>query len=462
MIRPSFHLAPAVLLAAACSSPADKAAEAMADGARAEQAGDLRGARIAYLRAVGYRDDVAGYWLELARLYMRAREPKGAYGAYTRVVELDSANVEALRTLAQLAAGAGNEAEASRYADQLALVAPGDPAIDLARGAVALHQGRFDEALKSVERVLATQPDAEAAILLKAQILFATGKVDDATGLLEGFARRQGDSIEILRALDEIYRKTKDPVRRGEVAGRLWRADPSSEEPAERYARMLIDTGRISDGLKFVHEALARRGWTQIEALRIASTLERAPPGAVSQADLVALGSRLPVEGRVAAAAAALELSRPAAAEVLVRPLVSDEISAANVNPVAVFGLARLAQHDKQTAAALASKVMAFDPGNVHGLELRARLAQSEGRTRAALPDVEQLVRDHPQLLRYRLLQASLYDAEGESQLSLLSLQSAYHDFPDEPAAREAYAAALRRRGLPPLDDAHSSLKSLR
>ena len=90
---------------------------------------------------------------------------------------------------------------AEEHADKLALLQPDHPVIRLTYGFVALKRSNLDEADRQVDPLLQASPREPTANQLKARILVARGKRDDAVRLLEAQTSGKPDDAGAWKAL---------------------------------------------------------------------------------------------------------------------------------------------------------------------------------------------------------------------------------------------------------------------
>ena len=146
--------------------------------------GDMLHARNALLRLVRADQDVGDYWIELGKLQLQLGAYREAYDAFAHAHELDRSNVQVLATMAQLALLSSDINLANEQAKSLALLAPDNPAVTLVRGYTAFKAGDLDKAGAAADTLLAATPDDPFANSLKAKVLIAGGKSDQAVSLL--------------------------------------------------------------------------------------------------------------------------------------------------------------------------------------------------------------------------------------------------------------------------------------
>src|SRR5919112_4573293 len=171
-------------LTAGCSSADSRAKAALVEYQSAAASNDMLGARKALLQLVQAKDDVADYWAELGRVQASMGAYGDAYYAFTRAYELNRSNPDLLRALTQIALRSGDLGTAQARAQELEVLAPGDPWVKLTKGWAAVGETRFDQALQTADQLLVDNPLDPVASLLKARSLYGLGREDEAIEFL--------------------------------------------------------------------------------------------------------------------------------------------------------------------------------------------------------------------------------------------------------------------------------------
>lgn len=434
-------LAPLLALAA-CASPEQKAAAAAARGVQALQANDPQAARTALLEAVRQRDDVAEYWLLLARTNMSLKEYGAAHAAYSRALELSRSSLEALQGLGQISLGAGRLDEALQYADQMLLIEPEHAAAALLQGFVHLKKKNYSEARDRADAVLARFPSEEAAIILKASAMFASGSQQEAAALLEQELRISGPTRPKLNALQEFYQQSGSAPGLKRTLHRIVQLEPNSKDAHEQYARFLFSNGFTREGVRFIAPLLRLpHAGELVETLRLAKQTD------VAGATLVELARASSPAAAVEIAGVAVDHGYSNDAARILKPLVEPVSKARNPTAIALYGSAQEGMGNTSEATRLAELALEQDPTNPRGVRLRASLALKKGDYDQALADAQLLVRDYPRSLENRQMLAKVYEVKGDTVLAGLVYRQAFNDFPGSSAARSAYATHLRTTG---------------
>src|SRR5438045_3147301 len=169
---------------AGCSSSDSRARAALGEYQAASAANDLPAARRALLELVGAKDDVADYWAELGKVQAAMGSYGDAYYAFTRAYELNRSDPNLLRALTELALRSGDLTQAQAKAEELEILAPGDPWVKIVKGWSAYAEMHFDEAIAVSDEMLAASPNDPVALALKARSLVSMQRPDAAIDLL--------------------------------------------------------------------------------------------------------------------------------------------------------------------------------------------------------------------------------------------------------------------------------------
>ena len=250
---------PVAMLVSACTSRDERAATAAAIANDALQQGQIAVARQQISKALAVRDDISDYWLLSAHIALAEQNYGGAFDAYENVVTLDRSNLEALTRLCQIALSADQAERAEHYADQLAVLHPGDKSAITVKAGVALKRGDKKGATQLLNQVLSTDPADPLALIVKSKLLVAGDDYAGAAKAAEAALAAPGDPAGRLAVLRGIYLKTKDAAGYGRTIARMARAYPQSPSAQLDYAVNLYDSGDPVGGLAVARRVLALR-----------------------------------------------------------------------------------------------------------------------------------------------------------------------------------------------------------
>ena len=434
------------LLVAACSSPESRARESFAEYQTAAASGDMIAARTALLATVAAQDDNPLYWEELAKVQVQLGSFTDAYYAFTRAYELDRTNPEILGNLTQLALLSGEIDIAEDYAKKLELVSPNDPVIKLAYGYSALKRQSFDEADKQSDALLQMLPYESGAKLLKARILVARGKVDDATRLLEGQVRARPDDVGSLKALMALYERREYWRGVAVTAARI-----AALKPAEKDARFTAIDAALRSGDDEAAMRVARpllqpdAPGDQVEAVLRSWSQHWKGPQAVQTARELSRSSG--PQQRLAYATYFNENGHPEYAAELVgtQPILPITIGNSSTNAIIADAMAQ----NGQTAEAkrILDEILLREPDHVYALRARINLEIRSNQALAAVTDAQRLVVVLPKSARDRLLLARAYAAAGNARQVDRTLWDAFHEIPANRELYEALRAYVSKSG---------------
>lgn len=425
-----------------CSSDA-RERSALSAYQSAAAANDLIGERKALLELVQAKDDVPDYWAELGKLQISMGDFNGAYYAFSRAYELDRSNVDVLRAVTQLSLRVGDVSGARTHADELAVLAPGDPWPKLVKGWVAITESHFDEALPVAEGLLANAPYDPSATVLKARALLGLQRAPEAVDLLEKQIQNQPSDTASLQLLSHIYARNGDWPKVTAITQRLTTLTPTDRD----NALLLVEAGFRSGNVAAAHEASLRLLRPDAQPGLIASVL-------TLWADHWPSSQRIDDARKLAATAVGLPqklvyadfLSRfgsPQDAVRLSTEGASLPVTAKNAEANAVLADALWRIGKVPDALSRFNAVLAFDPGNATALRGRAELELRANRAPAAVTDGEKLVSVLPNSPADRLLLARSYAAAGNNAWKDRTLWRAFEDIPGD---EKIFAALLESR----------------
>jgi tetratricopeptide (TPR) repeat protein/outer membrane protein assembly factor BamB len=137
--------------------------------------------------------------------------------------------------------------------------------LHLVKARLLLRLGRRDDALKEARKAaagLAGDPASSEAILLLADTLVAGGLSAEAIELLEGMARKQEVSVEVLLRLGEAYLAGGDAKKGEETFARILATKIASlseeRDTLLRVARAWLRAGRPEDAQEVLRRALQK------------------------------------------------------------------------------------------------------------------------------------------------------------------------------------------------------------
>ena len=429
-------------LAAGCSSADSRAKAALVEYQSAAASNDMLGARKALLQLVQAKDDVADYWAELGKVQASMGAYGDAYYAFTRAYELNRSNPDLLRALTQIALRSGDLGTAQARAQELEVLAPGDPWVKLTKGWAAVGETRFDQALTTADEVLADNPLDPTASLLKARSLYGLGREDAAIDFLNKHLQTIPTDAGSLGLLAQIYERRDNWAMVAKVRQRLGQVRPVDRDNLITLVQACLRSGNISEARAVSFRLLQPNAPPAL----VSTVLEQWTnfwPSPQRIDDARKLAAAAPREQRLIYAAFLSRLGSPGDAVRIISADATLPIRAENAEANAVLGDALWRGGNLDGAKSRLDAVIAYDPGNATALRARAELELRAGRAAEAVKDAQKLVTVLPNSAPDRLLLARAFAAAGNKAWADRTLWAAFHDIP---ADGRIYAALRSTR----------------
>jgi predicted Zn-dependent protease len=418
-------------LAAGCSSSDSRAEAALGAYQTAAAANDLVGARKALLQLVRAKDDVADYWAELGKVQASMGSYGDAYYAFTRAYELDRSNPELVRDLTELALRSGDIGMAQAHAEELEILAPGDPWVKLVKGYAAIAESRFDQALAVADEMLAAAPFEPSATVLKARALTGLQREDEAVELLTKQIQAQPADVGSLGLLARIYERRSDWPKVAEATRRIAQLAPQDPQNMLVLVQAALRSGNVS----LARAASSKLLQPQANPTLVSAVLDRWADYWPSQQrieDARRLANVAGPEQRLIYAAFLSRVGSPADATRLASASATLPVNAGNAEANAVLGDALFRSGNAAAGKTRFDAVLAFDPGNSTALRGRSELEIRTGQANAAIEDAQKLVTVLPGSARDRLLLARAYSAAGNRPWTQRTLWAAFQEIPGD------------------------------
>jgi predicted Zn-dependent protease len=429
----------ASILVTGCSSADSRAQAALGQYQAAAASNDMVGARNALLRLVQAKDDVAEYWADLGKVETSMGSYSDAYYAFTRAYELDRSNPELARMLTQLALRSGDLTTAQARAEELEVLAPGDPWVKLTKGWAAIGESRYDQAVQTAEELLVQTPLDPGASVLKGRALFGLGRDDEAIAFLTQHLQAIPTDTGALALLAQIYERRDDWANVAAVRQRLSQLKPDDEDNLVILVQASLRSGKIPQG-RAASFRLLKADAPPTLVLRVLDLWTHYWPSPQRIEDAKKLASAAPKEQRLAYALFLSRLGSPADAIRLTANEASLPVKAENAEANAVLGDALSRTGNLPAAKSRLDAVIAYDPGNTTALRARAELNLRTGKTKEAVDDAQKLVTVLPTSADDRILLAKAFSAAGNGSWADRTLWAAFRDIP----GNDSIYAALR------------------
>ena len=323
-----------------------------------------------------------------------------------------------------------------------------DPAIAYRATEIGQACQHLPAAWASAQRLLALDPENVEALRLVGNVALASARYADARRMFFGLLAKP--DVEPDRALREIL----PPLAEGDLAPAAWQVfkdlpgrDALSAPVLSSMARMACNADDLARCRALIGEARAKGGGNDAATIRLAAA-EAAASGdadrALGEAQLVAQGD--PQDNRFAVVETLLTLDRRVEARAEIERIAAEPDHAVEADRR--LALLAFNEGDYLDAERRFSARIQRNEGTGEGLFYLAMMAERLGRTDAALPGYEELVRAGAGLAP-RSRAARLLVARGEAPKAMRLfddwLRSGRGDFIDTELAR---ARALSEGGM--------------
>ncbi|WP_219893756.1 tetratricopeptide repeat protein [Aquisediminimonas profunda] len=437
----------ALLLATACSSPQEKAEQAAASANALAAAGDFEAARKAILRAVAARDDQPDQWLLLGRVDLETGRPADALLAYSRVLELDATNIEALQLVAELSFQFGEMREAANAADRVLALDPNATRAILVKGLIALSRKDVAGATSAAETILKLKPQDEFGIVLKARALALGKDYQGAVKIIEDGVPEGQRTEASFATLSELYRVLGNQERLVGNIDKLLARRPKDADLKLDLAEILYKSGNTPRARSTLYALLISQP-DNIEVIQKISELwTQNDASALTPAQLKYVTEHGSETVKLAVARYLIDRGRPDVAAQILRPDSNAGDNGISADARALYATALYKQGNADAARSIAEEILSKDKNNIDALMVRARIAMQKQDLTAALNDAQIVVRDFPMSEQGRILLADIYLARKDPQRARQTYEDAVSDNPQSILISRTYAQYLLKTG---------------
>lgn len=392
------------LAVSACASDSEVAAQKAAEASALLDAGNLYGARKAAQASVKARDDISANWILLGRIQLAGGQVGDAYVSYTRALELDARNIEAMQLVADIALQVGRFRDADKTADQLLALQPDLVRAKLIKGFVALNDGKLDVAGGYADDILSRNPTDDGGMVLKARTLAKQGQFEEATRLLNNQAIiSQGEIIG--STLAEVQRANKDGPGLAKTLTALV-ADKPTDDRVFDLASVLYKIGQPQAARDLIFKRLDDSKDRPDYYDEVTAFLIAADPGAIDAARLSEIAASATPRMRELAARILLSGNRAPEARRVLEPVFGPK---ADPDIRALYATALAESGSASQAPAIIADVLKADETNVDALLLRAKLSLARGDGKSALADAGLVARNSPLSIEGRMVTIAVY-----------------------------------------------------
>lgn len=200
------------------------------------------------LLATGHYTMDAFYYL--ARIADIRGEQKRAVALYSKVTQGDNA-IYSQRRVAGILAQQERYDEAQKHLEDFGRLQP-TYAVDMieAQSQLLASQGRYEEAIEYINRVIAYRPDSENPLLRKADMLLRMDKIDDAVEVYRYTAKKWPENATVLNALGyTLADRTTEYKEAEKLIKKALKLQPDSAAIMDSYGWVLYRLGEYEEAL---------------------------------------------------------------------------------------------------------------------------------------------------------------------------------------------------------------------
>jgi tetratricopeptide (TPR) repeat protein len=430
----------------ACSSPAQRAADAQAQAQSLTESGLYAAAAERFDYAVKMRDDLPDLWIMRARNQVKMRDFLGAFASYQSALDLDKTNREALDAVAQLSVATNDMDRAQKYAEQILILDPNDDSALLVKATALFRRGQLNSSQDIVNRVLSDAPDNQTALTLKSRILMWRGDVAGALGAILPIFNRGTGSFDLLQQLATLYGRLSDGRGLLSVAERIAHEQPKDAPFQLAFAKQLFLAGRTAEAaslLNAVHRAAPSNN------LRV-QTVSMFGDAALSTGQIMRGVATLSAPDPSLAAAVVqygLERSEFAVTAPLVHILMARPLTSETAPFYGLYAQVLAQTNHRSDALNLAAATLSIDKGEPSALWAQAIVNLSRHNFPAALRDAQRVISENPSHAYAAKTAAQIFEMANDNLMGDKTLADGFNANKNDAQFFTAQTQQILKRG---------------
>ena len=434
-----------LLVIAGCSSSQEKANGHAVTASALFDAGNYPAARLEILKANAARDDVAEQWTLQGRIELALNAPINAYQAYSRALDLDATNQEALQIVAEIGFQIGRIRDAGTYADRLLALNPSATRAILIKGLIALNNRRLPEAHGFADRILAINPNDEGGIVMKARALALDGKRPEAIQLLKDGLPKVGEGQAITSTMLEVYRADGDFANMLPLFETLTGKKPDNYDLKIDFANALYKSGNIARARSILSDVMKAQPDNGALLDKVAALWAAYDDHPLSQAQLTQFQRNGSLSIRMVTARYLLAQGNAEQALALLQPIAAKSSAPEMADARSLYARTLDATGQTEQAMAIVQTVLKDDTNNADALILRAQQSLKRSDSRSAINDAQIVVRDFPQNELGYITLGQVLEARSEKWRVRQVYEQAINDLPQNYALFASFVGFLYR-----------------
>jgi tetratricopeptide (TPR) repeat protein len=438
------------LLAGACGSAESRKLHFLAKGEAYRAAGNFDKARVEFRNALQIAPDDAEARYKNGLVAEELHNYREAANFYQGAIEASTDHIAARAHLGRLLLVSGQPDRA------LDIVQPGldrhpdTPELLTVRGVARSRRGDTPGGLSDVEHARQLAPAAEDTLAALAGLYNASGRPDDARGVLEDGVRKLPASVDLQASLAAQYLQMGQTAKAEAPLLEIVRLQP--QEPAHRirlarYYDMAGHGDRAEAALRQAMSELPDSTAVRLGLVELTSAHEG--PAAAAK-ELAAMAAARPKDDALQFALARFYEAhqQPDEAAATLRAVMQRNAdSAAAMQAKTLLAGLEVRSGRRAEADRLIAEVLAKNPRDNDALVLRGSLELDANNPKAAIADLRSVLRDQPDSVYVLTTLARAHELNGEPALADAALRRALEANPGDANAALQLVALLMHTG---------------
>lgn len=437
-----------LLLAGACTSPDERAAEYVASGNRLMASGDMSKASLEFRNALQIDANLVDALYGMALIEERNQNWKPLFAILTRIRELDARHSAARIKLAQLLLASGQLDIALQDAQELIEAFPLDAGTHALLAATYYRLNNVDEAYRKVNEALAIDPANRDAKLVLARIQIGRSNVPRAIAILDEMIA--ADSFDLSPYLMKIraYEQSGNSSGIAVTLQDMIAVYPHKRQFKESLAQLYVTQGELQKAEQLYRDASDSSDSSTADKLRLVSFLYRNVSTQKGIATLEGYIRENPRKYDLQFALARIlerEGNRDAARDIYQVIVATEGVAEAGLQARTRMAEIAMLDGDFAQAEKLVAEVISTDRLNSNALMIRASLALNSNDPQSAIGDLRTVLRDWPESVRALALLGRAHEIARNNDLAHSNYRKAFRLDPSSSAIANSYASLLAR-----------------
>jgi len=382
-----------------CSSPEEKVEKYLQSGQSYFSQGSYVKADLEFRNALQINQNLVEAWYGMAQIAEKQAKWQKAYKLLSRVIELDSAHIQAHITFGKINLAAGKLDKALEESDIALKLAPDNADVRAFRAAVLYKLSDTEGAVQEANLALENDSGHVDALLVLATERLAANDAKKAIEFLNRGLKKNEQNVALQIVKVRAFNQIKDLDQAVEIFHKLIKFYPENKAFNKSLARLYIENEKWDEAEK-IYRDLSMLDSTNIEAkLNVVRFLMTFRGATKAEKQLIAYIESTPDEYkyRFTLADFYLQIEKVEKSKQIYGDILIKDGNGVNgllaKNRLAMLALS---DGDKPLASKLIQEIVAVEPRNTEALIFRANLALERRDTDKAISDLRVVLRDEP------------------------------------------------------------------